>query len=69
MDRNAGTLDPQPSRLEQLSTDFAALAPKLPDGPEKQALSLLHGMIQELWRSAGSARPAFEAPAARLWMI
>ena len=63
MDRNAGTLDPQPSRLEQLSTDFAALAPKLPDGPEKQALSLLHGMIQELWRSAGSARPAFEAPA------
>lgn len=62
MDRNAGTLDPQPGRLEQLSTDFAALAPKLTDGPEKQALSLLHGMIQELWRTAGLVHPAVEAP-------
>lgn len=62
MDRNAGTLETQPSRLEQLSTDFAALAPKLTDGPEKQALSLLHGMIHEVWRTAGLVHPAVEAP-------
>lgn len=62
MDRNAGTVDTQPSRLEQLSTDFAALAPKLRDGPEKQALSLLHGMIQELWRTAGFLDSGGAAP-------
>lgn len=62
MDRNTGTLDTQPSRLEQLSTDFAALATKLAEGPEKQALSLLHGMIQELWRTTGLVHPAGLAP-------
>lgn len=55
MEKNTGPLEPQPTRLEQLGADFAALAPQLPAGPEKQALSLLHGMVQELWRGAGSA--------------
>lgn len=66
LDRNAGTMDFQPSRLEQLSTDFAALAPKLADSPEKQALSLLHGMIQELWRTAGQVHPSVDSFGATL---
>jgi len=52
MDRHVGQLDPRPTRLEELGQDFAALAPQIPDGAPKQALALLHGMIQELWRSA-----------------
>lgn len=57
MEQHTGQLDSQPTRLEQLGADFAALAPQLPAGPEKQALSLLHGMVQELWRGAGSVPP------------
>lgn len=56
MKTHASPLDPQPTRLEQLGQDFAALAPRIQDGPEKQALSLLHGMVQELWRGAESTR-------------
>jgi len=52
MDMQAGPLDAQPSRLQQLEQDFAALAPQIPDGAQKQAISLLHGMVQELWRAA-----------------
>jgi peroxiredoxin len=52
MDMQAGPLDAQPSRLHQLEQDFAALAPQIPDGAPKQAISLLHGMVQELWRAA-----------------
>lgn len=60
MDMQAGPLDAQPSRLQQLEQDFAALAPKIPDGAQKQAISLLHGMVQELWRAADAPgdRPA-----------
>ncbi len=29
---------------------FAALAPQLSGGAERQAIWLLHGMVQELWR-------------------
>ena len=50
MDSHTGPLNVRPSRIEQLEADFAALAPKLPDGAERQALSVLHGMVQELWR-------------------
>jgi peroxiredoxin len=39
-----------PGRLRDLEDDFARLAPDIPDGPQKQALSLLHGMVLELWR-------------------
>lgn len=45
-----------PSRLDQLSADFAALAPRLAEGPQKQAFSLLFGMLQEVWRSHGADR-------------
>lgn len=44
-------------RLHALQQQFSALEPQLTESPEKQALSVLHGMIQELWRylQAGSA--------------
>jgi len=58
MDTFAGPLNAQPTRMQQLEQDFAQLAPQIPDGAEKRALSLLHGMVQELWRNAGSAIPA-----------
>lgn len=44
-----------PRRLHELEEAFAELAPKLPDGPEKDAISLLHGMLHEIWRSMGAA--------------
>lgn len=55
MDSHAGPLTVQPSRIEELETDFAALAPQLPDGLERRALSIPHGMVQELWRIQGSS--------------
>lgn len=62
MDSHAGPLNVRPSRIEQLEADFASLAPQLPDGAERKALSILHGMVQELWRiqvsgNANQARP------------
>ena len=56
MDMQAGPLDAQPSRLQQLEQDFVALAPQIPDGAQKQAISLLHGMVQELWRAADAPK-------------
>lgn len=50
------------ARLHDLSERFAALAPDLPEGAVKEALSILHGMIQELWRTTGA--PAREASGA-----
>jgi peroxiredoxin len=38
-------------RLHELEQSFAALEPQIQDSPEKQAFSVLHGMVQELWRS------------------
>jgi peroxiredoxin len=38
-------------RLHDLEQRFAALEQQITESPEKQALSILHGMIQELWRS------------------
>jgi peroxiredoxin len=38
-------------RLHELEQSFAALEPQIPESPEKQAFSVLHGMVQELWRS------------------
>ncbi|MCK1344485.1 MULTISPECIES: peroxiredoxin [unclassified Bradyrhizobium] len=62
MDTHAGPLDVRSSRLEQLEGDFAALAPQLAQGPEKQAISTLHGMVQELWRAVGASGPAQARP-------
>lgn len=43
-------------RFPELARRFLELEPKLAEGPEKEALSLLHAMLQELWREVG-ARP------------
>lgn len=39
-----------PRALHELEQQFAALAPEIPDGPQKQALSVLHGIVMEVWR-------------------
>ncbi|HXG39849.1 MAG TPA: peroxiredoxin [Candidatus Limnocylindrales bacterium] len=46
---------PYARRLNELEERFRGLAPELPEGPAKEAFSVLHGMIQELWRSIGAA--------------
>lgn len=38
-------------RLHDLEQEFAELASHIPDPPEKKAISVLHGITQELWRS------------------
>jgi len=40
-----------PRALHELEERFAGLAPQIPDGPEKQAISVLHGIVMEVWRS------------------
>jgi peroxiredoxin len=45
---------PHPRRLAELEERFSELEPHIPDSPEKQALSILHGMVQELWRNIGN---------------
>jgi peroxiredoxin len=37
-------------RLAELEDRFAALAAEIPESPEKEAISVLHGMVQELRR-------------------
>jgi peroxiredoxin len=41
---------PYTRRLHELEERFAALAPRIPDGAQREGFSILHGMIQELWR-------------------
>lgn len=41
---------PFSSRLNDLEERFAQLEPQIPDGSHKEAFSVLHGMIGELWR-------------------
>jgi peroxiredoxin len=43
--------DLYPRRLHDLEEQFAGLAAQIADSPEKQALSVLHGITQELWRN------------------
>ncbi|HLH67278.1 MAG TPA: peroxiredoxin [Solirubrobacteraceae bacterium] len=40
-----------PRALHQLESEFANLAGEIPDGPEKRAISVLHGIVMEVWRS------------------
>ncbi|HEU4752284.1 MAG TPA: peroxiredoxin [Armatimonadota bacterium] len=40
-----------PRRLHELEQRFEALEQRLPESAEKEAISVLHGMIQEVWRS------------------
>lgn len=49
--------DVWPRRVQELERQFAALEPRLADSPEKEAISLLHGMLRETWR-AGRGAPS-----------
>jgi peroxiredoxin len=40
-------LKPNSDRFIELELKFLELEPRIPEGPEKQAISLLHGLIQE----------------------
>ena len=42
-----------PRRLHELAQRFESLFNQLNDGPQKEILSVLHGMMQELWRHVG----------------
>jgi peroxiredoxin len=45
---------PYASRLRDLEQRFGALEPMIPEGPEKESMSVLHGMVLEVWRSLRS---------------
>jgi peroxiredoxin len=48
---------PYSRRFNDLEQRFTTLASKIPDGPEKEGISVLHGMVQELWRNLRSGSP------------
>lgn len=48
---NHSTFSTQQSRFYELAEQFSALESQIQDSPEKQALSLLHGMLHELSRN------------------
>lgn len=50
-----------PRRLHELEEQFQALESEIPDSPDKKAISLLHAIIQEVWRSSQrGASPVLE---------
>ncbi len=55
-----------PGRLAELEQRFERLAGQLPESPQKDAVSILHGMIQEVWRTIAPTQragaPAEKAP-------
>jgi peroxiredoxin len=40
-----------PRALHELEQQFAQLASEIPEGAQKQALSVLHGIVMEIWRN------------------
>jgi peroxiredoxin len=48
-------------RLQDLESRFSGLESKLKNTPEKEAISVLHAMIQEALRSAASIQPGMSA--------
>jgi peroxiredoxin len=50
-ERQAMQTNAYPRALHELEQQFARLAPDIPDGPHKQALSVLHGITTEIWRT------------------
>jgi len=42
---------PYARRLDELEQRFVELAGQIPDSPEREAISVLHGMLQESWRT------------------
>jgi peroxiredoxin len=53
---------PRANRLREMEQRFGALEPMMPEGPEKESLSVLHGMVLEVWRAlrSGSDGPSGE---------
>jgi peroxiredoxin len=47
-----------PLSVHELEQEFAALADQLPESPEKRAISVLHGIVMELWRHSGGDNAA-----------
>src|SRR5581483_1923345 len=45
-----------PGRLRELEQEFSDLAGELEDSPQKRALSLLHGIVLEMWRTVDRDR-------------
>jgi peroxiredoxin len=39
-----------PRTLHDLEQEFAGLAGEIPDSPEKRAISVLHGIVMEMWK-------------------
>ncbi len=64
-----------PQAMGELEQQFAQLASEIPEGAEKKALSVLHGIVMEMWRSiqrdrasaAGMATAATAQDIADLW--
>ena len=62
MTHTGGAIQAQPfTRLHELEESFAALAPQLPEGPEKEAISLLHAMLHEIRRATNASSPPTNA--------
>ncbi|MCK8786542.1 redoxin domain-containing protein [Roseomonas sp. NAR14] len=57
MENDLSRSEPQLRRLHEMEQAFAALAPEIKESPEKRAISLLHGMVQELWRNLRQSQP------------
>jgi peroxiredoxin len=55
---NRSSEESYPRRLHDLEQRFGALFKQLPDSPQKDALSVLHGMLQEIWRELRRSAPA-----------
>ncbi|WP_424140917.1 hypothetical protein, partial [Roseomonas chloroacetimidivorans] len=51
MEKDLSRPESQLRRLHEMEQAFTALAPEIKESPEKRAISLLHGMVQELWRN------------------
>jgi peroxiredoxin len=47
-----------PRPIHDLEQEFAGLAAKIPESPEKRAISILHGIVMELWRRTAGEHDA-----------
>jgi hypothetical protein len=54
-----------PRALHELEQEFARLASEIPDGAQKQALSVLHGIVMEVWPSIGELQWALSRSGVR----
>jgi peroxiredoxin len=44
-----------PRAIHDLEQEFAGLAGEIPDSPEKRAISVLHGIVMEMWKRIDDA--------------